>query len=134
MKQFKVSLAMLCTPLLLCAQPKGTGVQAQLMPVNTEGFYAVPLTPELSGHAQANWQDLRIHDRNGKGVPYLLQAANRVPPSSSFQPFEVIERKNDTAFTTLVLRNPSGKGTGQLYLQMANTAVERFAAVSGSDN
>lgn len=117
---------------------------AALDTVSKTGFYQVSITPELSAHVKTDFSDLRIADEKGAWVPHIIKTALPRFSQSALKEFPIISNQlNDSGKTILVLEN---KGMGlragnkelldisEIVLYIKNTAVSRYAVLSGSND
>jgi hypothetical protein len=107
--------------------------KAGLETVPQSGFYRVSLSPDWLWRLKTDLSDVRIHDEKGKAVPFLLQRQLNTQ-GKAFLNFPILHNTSDTAVSTLELDAANLPGTGRIDLVMNNTAVERFASISGSDD
>ncbi|MDB5253093.1 MAG: hypothetical protein JWP27_2262 [Flaviaesturariibacter sp.] len=114
----------------LSSQAQRHRVKADLPAVGTTGFYRIDVTPALSAEANSDLSDVRIVDEGGRQAPYVLRQA--MPSASVFHPFQVLSQVTDSSNTTVDLETVGSARIGEIFLVLANTAVERTAAVSGS--
>ncbi|HEX6915892.1 MAG TPA: hypothetical protein VF145_11660 [Chitinophagaceae bacterium] len=108
---------------------------AKLEEVKETGFYSIQVTPELSSHLNLQLADLRIIDAKGRHVPYILQSGLTRLEKEYFQPLPIIENaQKDSGSTHLVVQNNTGRDLNALTLILRNSATERMARISGSDD
>jgi hypothetical protein len=111
--------------------PQEHRVKGALPAIATTGFYQIPVTPLLSAHANLDLSDVRIVDGNGRQAPYVLLHESGMS-SMSFRSFPILGQATDTINTTVELETGRVGAVGEILLVLANTAVERTAAISGS--
>lgn len=121
-----------CQSLMLTGQE--FKVKAALDPVDMPGFYKIPVRPELTAHAKANFSDLRITDNHNKQVPFIIRQSLPAISGGSFIEFPVLQTKTDSVTTTIEISCPIVTGNDHLFLIIANNAVDRFISISGSNN
>jgi hypothetical protein len=107
--------------------------KAGLEAVPQSGFYRMPLSPDWLWRLKTDLSDVRIHNEKGEAVPFLLQQQLNTQ-GKTFLDFQILRNTSDTAVSTLELDAGNRPGTGRIDLVMNNTAVERFASISGSDD
>lgn len=106
---------------------------ASLDRVTQSGYYRIPINPELTAQAREDLADIRIEDGNRNQVPYILRMSRGLMSRQSFIEFSILNLKTDTSRTIIELDAGAATGISNLSLLMANTAVERFTSMSGSN-
>ena len=114
-------------------QAQNFNIKAGISKVPASGFYKISVNPDLSAHAKADLSHIRIVNQQNKQTPYIVQQGSPSLADNSFRKLHIISNVTDKKNTVLTLENKTS-GTDQLYLLMANTAVERYASVSGSND
>lgn len=108
---------------------------AQLNRVDSTGFYAITIGPQLSAYIKTDFADIRIIDKNKQWVPHLLQAGSPVLMDNLFTTFPILQNTvTDSGKNLLVIENTIPEGIYSLKLFLKNAAVSRTAILSGSDN
>lgn len=107
--------------------------KSKLEPVPENGFYQVALSLAFLSNVQADLSDIRIVDDQNRKVPFLLseQVFRKGTP---FIEFPILKNTTDSSYTTLVIDALEQPGTDHLFLIMGNTAVDRTAILSGSND
>jgi hypothetical protein len=108
--------------------------RAALPKVDTSGFYALGLTPDILARSQSNLADIRVFG-DGKFTPYIFGSELPKKDQKSFVVFPQVnvDSKSDTA-TVFIVENKEHLIVNQLYLKLRNTAVDRTVNLSGSDD
>ncbi|MDP4149170.1 MAG: hypothetical protein Q8938_13320 [Bacteroidota bacterium] len=103
--------------------------------VRQAGFYRITLTPELVAKCREDLSDLRIADKDGKFMPYVLRSDLPVFTAENFIDFPILsnEKLKDSS-TEIVIANRSTAGLDHLLLIIKNSSVYRTAILSGSDD
>lgn len=109
-------------------------VKAALEKVSIQGFYKIPVRPDLTAHVKTDLSDLRITDHQHKQVPFIIRHSFPIISSSSFIEFPIIKTTTDSVATTLEVACPIDKGNDHISLVIANHAVERSITISGSND
>lgn len=114
-------------------------IRATLQLVPVTGFYKIPVTPALSGYAKDDLSDVRIVTDSNVPVPYINQNEIKSTEPGSFRECPVISNTTVERHTTVVLENPlaagiTNTGISNIYLEIKNNEVERYTALSGSDD
>lgn len=133
MKRNRVGLSIL----LSCLIPVFCNAQqfewkAPLAKVATSGFYRVALQPALTANLKSDLSDVRVVDINKKNVPYIIRRNNG--GRASFVSFPILRNITDSTGTIIELDVSESAGTHQVDLVIANTAVERYTLLSGSND
>lgn len=131
-----VALVVLCVWLcVLQAAAQPFRWRASVAPVSETGFYALPVSAEVAASAGLGLYDVRITDSaTGKQVPYIVRRAGAKAVAPEFTEFPIIASNTDSQYTVIDVQNPTATGVSDIWVVLRNTAVERFAAVSGSDD
>jgi hypothetical protein len=109
--------------------------RASVAPVSESGFYALPVSADVAASAGLGLYDVRITDSaTGKQVPYIVRRAGAKALAPEFTEFPIIANNTDSQYTVIDVQNPTATGVSDIWVVLRNTAVERFAAVSGSDD
>ncbi len=109
--------------------------KAAIKEINETKFYRLDLPPKVVAKCLPGLQDIRIFDKEGKQVPYILK--NDLPAfrKENFTEFPVIktDRQKDKQ-THVIIENVSGKPVNNLLLFIKNTDAHREFSLSGSDD
>lgn len=116
-----------------CTQAQNFAWKCSLDTVPQTGFYAIPLSPQWLAVLKADIADVRIRDEKEGAVPFLLKPVQR-NRQSLFQNFPILANRTDSALTTVVLDAKDLPALNHLELVLGNTAVERRATLSGSND
>jgi hypothetical protein len=109
--------------------------EAELAPVDKEGFYNISLTPDKSQYLNSSFTNIRILDDNNKEVPYLLRADVPHMVTEVFREYSKIEKKQTkNCCTTVVLHNPDQRLSNNVRLVIKNADVTKEAMLLGSDD
>ena len=120
---------------LFSASGQGFTWQATLPQIKKEGFYAILLTPEVSGRCKEDFSDIRLFDSKGAEVPYFLRREMLKDEKVSFVSYELLEKNSQKGCCTkLILRNPAKNKINNISLMIKNSDVKKNARLSGSDD
>jgi len=110
--------------------------KADIKRIDSSGVYKVALTPEfLSKSTSKGLYDVRIADEKGKFVAYTIISNPSDKAKPVFVEFpEVKQITNNDTITYYVAENKDKVKVNQLWLRLKNTAVNRLADISGSDD
>jgi len=109
-------------------------VKANFELVPATGFYKIPVTPELTGWANGDLSDVRIASDSNKFTPYINRKESVKNNPEEFITCSILSNVTEGKYTSVVLENSLIGGTTNLSLVISNTAVQRFTALSGSDD
>lgn len=122
---------------ILPAWSQGTYLyKADIQKIDSSGVYKVELNPNfLSKSTSKSLYDIRIVDETGKFVAYTIISN----PSDKLKPVfvdfpEVKQNSNNDTVTYYIAENKNKVKISQLWLKLKNTAVNRLADISGSDD
>jgi len=132
-KRFFTLLSLLAISNYLFAQ-QTFKYSAKLPKIDTSGFYALDLTPDILAHSQNSLADIRLFG-DGKFTPYLFGGELPIKDQKSFVVFPQVNvaSKTDTV-TIFIVENKEHYIVSQLYLKLRSTAVNRTVNLSGSDD
>jgi hypothetical protein len=110
--------------------------RADIAKIDSSGVYKVELTPGfLSKSISKNLYDIRIADESGKFVAYTIVSNPSDKAKPVFVDFpEVKQNPNSDTVTYYIAENRDKIKVSQLWLKLKNTAVNRLADISGSDD
>jgi DNA-directed RNA polymerase subunit E'/Rpb7 len=98
------------------------------------GFYKIRLTPDMRARLSINLADLRIVDKNGKPVAYLLPegGSGAMPEGAQHQLLIAANTLDSSGNSIIVLKNEQQASLDHFMLVMSNTDVVRRVNLSGS--
>lgn len=112
--------------------------RAAIEPVNATGFYMLQVTPELSAWIKADLSDIRIADSNKAFVPYFTRNWGAYAGATeAVIPAGIISNTTERNFSSIIIERGGGQPTGMvsgISFVLQNAAVERYAALSGSND
>jgi hypothetical protein len=134
----KQKMRNLVTALLIVVCGAATAQQysaeAMLPSVEKDGFYRITISPEISALLTFRFANVRVTDRNGEQVPYILEEAQEIS-SAEFVPYTILEKEQRSGCcTNLVLENDKGSTINNLHLRIRNAEVTKRASLLGSDD
>ena len=133
----KASRQGICFVILCCLSFGGTAQtfnwKASLGKVDSAGFYQIPIQPATTALIKSDLSDLRLIDERGKNVPFIVQQRSAAQ-AAAFVPFPIVGNRTDSNNTMLEVDVNASAGTDYLHLVITNTAVERAASISGSND
>lgn len=109
--------------------------KGNLSAVNKNGFYAITVTPQLSGYVATDFRDLRIADEKDKFVPYIIRSTQQVFSAYNYFKLSIIKNElADSGRSVLIIQNNDARNISAIALLLRNAAVTRTATISGSDD
>ncbi len=109
--------------------------EATLPTVKVDGFYQIPLPPQLSTYAAADFSDIRIFDSAGREVPFLLEEERARYHQQEFKSYKILEKRQEPGCcTSLILENTNRQAINNISLEIKNAEVTKNATLLGSDN
>jgi len=109
--------------------------QATIPPVPTDGFYRIDISSPLNPLLNPDFSNLRIHDRAGQEVPFIIQEGVAVQHTEEFKEYDIVEKKlQKGCCTSLLLHNPDGQPINNISLSIKNAEVYKSATLLGSDD
>lgn len=117
-----------------CAVGQSFIADAPLQSVPEDGFYKIPITPDLSPYLNTAFTNIRIYDEGNEEVPYLLQE-EASHTTQEFKEYEILEKRQvDGCCTRLVLHNPQQSLLNNINLIVKNADVTKEAILLGGDD
>ena len=109
--------------------------EANLNKVEQEGYYTITLAPDLLGLTTRNQSDLRLMDDAGNEQPYIKDQEAFASLTSLFVKYTILEKmyEKDTV-SYLIFHNPEKRKINNVSFVVKNTAVQKRARLSGSDD
>lgn len=104
----------LCLPALALGAPNDYALQAIVSPPEGGAFtrdtlYRLPVPSTVLENVQAEAGDLRLYDRQGREVPYVLLTKQRPARRRAAAALQIISFQEDAATWTLLLEAPENK-------------------------
>ncbi|MGC4035250.1 MAG: hypothetical protein QM764_04755 [Chitinophagaceae bacterium] len=108
---------------------------ATLDTVKQDGFYSIPVTPQLSSYLKNDFSDIRIADEKGEWVPHIVRwPLKNVIIESLISYLPILSKEKNVATTTIIAKNIGKESITNLILGLKNSAATRTVIVSGSDD
>jgi hypothetical protein len=108
--------------------------EANITPVNKDGFYRISIRPEHSKYLTSYFANLRVTDNAGQTVPYIIET-DRDYSTFSFEEYSIESKIQEPGCcTTIVIKNTASDSINNIYLQIKNADVEKQATLLGSDD
>jgi hypothetical protein len=123
--------------LLLCgnAGAQTFNYSANLDSVQKSGFYAFSITPELSTMLKTDFRDLRIRDKTGNPVPWLVASQFPILRPDFLRTLDIVQNTTtDSGQSLLIVRNDPKDKIDGFYIRFRNAAVSRTINLSGSND
>lgn len=108
---------------------------ATLPAVPNDGFYRVQLSPAVTPYLNNTFSNARVHDPQGREVPYVFQEEQPRYSHQQFREYTIVEKTQEPkCCTSLILSNPDRRPINNISLQIRNADVSKEAILSGSDD
>ena len=130
----KLSLPVVAVLCSLFANAQQFQYRSNLDTVSSSGFYAIPITPELSSHLKTDFSDFRIVDGKGQWVPHLMRFTNSDGTEIKRINLSMSSKENLGSNTVILIENPEKHLLSEFILRIKNAAAERKASLSGSED
>jgi hypothetical protein len=133
-KIFKLLIFGLCMSLSVAGQTEGYEFRAAISHIKNSGFHDIVLTPGINAHLKTDYSDLRIINSKGKWVPHLLRLPGaKLTATGGLSERSILKNISNNDVTEIVAE--TGKSViSSLLIETTNSAVERFCALTGSDD
>ncbi|HEY8734376.1 MAG TPA: hypothetical protein VIL90_07410, partial [Puia sp.] len=107
--------------------------RADLDSVKQSGFYAFSITPELSSVLKTDFRDLRIRDKMGNPVPWLVASQIPLLRPDLLKELDIVQNSTtDSGRSLLIVRNDPKDKIDGFFIRFRNAAVSRTINLSGS--
>src|ERR1700676_3035311 len=115
----------------VCAQT--FNYRADLDSVHLPGFYTFSISPELSSMLKTDFRDLRIRDKMGNPVPWLIASNIPMLRPDLLKALDIVQNTTtDSGQSLLIVRNDPRDKIAGFYIRFRNAAVSRTINLSGS--
>lgn len=109
--------------------------QASVDSIKETGFHNILLTPEINGHLNVDFSDIRLFDEKNGEVPYLHRSERSTTYTQLFKEYTIISKEMVKGnCTRLILGNPEGTKINNISLVIKNADVQKKVKLSGSDD
>ncbi|MBI1838047.1 MAG: hypothetical protein HYR91_12355 [Flavobacteriia bacterium] len=109
--------------------------QATIENVQKSGFHKIVLDPRISAQVKSDFSDIRLFDKEGKEVPYVLNFESTNYLNNHFIEYPIIKRIiQPHVKTEIILQNTTKKSLNNLNLIIQNSDVQKEVKISGSDD
>lgn len=108
--------------------------KAPITTVQNNGEYRISLPPDVVMFTRSDFGDIRIHDNDGKEIPYLLYREEAISRSKLFYEYTIRANRIEKDKTVLILENIRKIPISNVCLIVRNSDVRKTAALSGSDD
>ncbi|MEJ0104684.1 MAG: hypothetical protein WDO19_19945 [Bacteroidota bacterium] len=92
--------------------------------VGKDGFYSIPVSPELSSYIKTDLSDIRIADEKNQWIPHIINwSLKNIDVDNVYYELPVIKKKNTKNSTIIIVNNPGKNNVSNLFLELKNTAA-----------
>jgi hypothetical protein len=134
------TIALSIAGLLLCtvavAQQNKFRYKADVGKVDSSGVYSIRLSPKFIARSTSKeFSDIRLMDESDRFVAYSVVDTSYVGSIQTFMLFSEVKQKIVSDSSAAYIADADKQGSiSQLWLTFKNTAVDRLANLSGSDD
>ena len=119
------------------AQIEGYSFKRPLNKVEKEGYYAIPLLPEVMARTKSNLSDIRLYniqESDTTEVPYLVEWMGTTIKEGAIQ-FELInDTYNEKCCSYVTLKFPKKQTINQIKLTVADPNFDKRLKIEGSND
>jgi hypothetical protein len=109
--------------------------KAAVNAVPENNYYRIYLSPHITGHLNENYTDIRLYTNKGQETPYVLVKEKPVSYKTLFREYTIVSKTiREKSGTTLIVENTARTKINNLSLLIKNTAVQKRARLSGSED
>jgi len=103
--------------------------------VKESGFYSIPVSPDISAYLKTDFSDIRIVNEKGQWIPHIINYPyNNKSHEFAYFDLPIIKKENANSQTTIIVGNNGNHDLSDLFINVKNAIVNRFASLSGSDD
>ncbi len=119
------------------AQIEGYAFKRPLKKVEKEGYYAIPLLPEITARCKSNLSDIRLYnikESDTTEIPYLMEWMGTTIKKEAI-PFELInDTYNEKCCSYVTLKFPKKQTINQIKLNVSDSNFDKSLKIEGSND
>ncbi|MBC3541746.1 hypothetical protein ACFSC6_10165 [Rufibacter sediminis] len=120
---------------LLPARAQDFAWQTQVAPATQPGYHRILLSPQITGYAQPDLEDLRLFGPKNQPVPYLVRTEVPVLYRTLFKPYQILSyERRPGGVSEVLVHNPEKRRINNISLLIGNAEVRKQVSLSGSDD
>jgi hypothetical protein len=109
--------------------------EGKIEDTDQDGFYNILLEPPITAHLRQDFGDIRLCNRSGKEIPFIIRQEKAGSFTTLFKTYEVREKTIvPNCCTVLILYNSGKNKISNISLIIKNADVKKKAQLSGSDD
>lgn len=108
--------------------------KAEVPTVENAGLYRIELSAEIIARSVQNLEDVRIIERSGTMVPFVLDLPESGSKVEREMPFDILRNEKLDHYTIVELQGYEGEIIEAIYLSVRNAWVVKDATITGSDD
>lgn len=109
--------------------------KAAVNEVPESNYYRIYLSPNITSHLNESYTAIRLYTDNGQETPYVLVKEKPVSYKTLFKEYTIVSKTiREKSGTSLIVENTARTKINNLSLLIKNTAVQKRARLSGSDD
>lgn len=108
--------------------------EAPLGKVEKDGFYEIPLPPNVNALITVDWSNLRILDGQDAEVPYIPRSERAEYSNIGWNQFRMEKDVRKGCCTVVTLFNDQKKSINNFLLEIRNASIMKAAVLRGSDD
>ncbi|MFN6945316.1 MAG: DUF3999 family protein [Cytophagaceae bacterium] len=114
---------------------QGFKKQAALPVVAEDAYYKIALPPEILGSLRYDFADIRIMDKEGSEVPYVISREYKQTGNPEFIKYEIYARNTEQrCCSELIIHNSEKKAIDRITFRIKNADTEKKLRISGSND
>jgi hypothetical protein len=108
--------------------------QASISVDGPKGFYRIKLTPKVTTGLSQDCSNVRIFDKNGKEIQYMMDEAQRIL-SSKFVAYNILSNEQTPGCcTAITFENPGDQKMNHFLIRIKNAEAHKYGTLAGSDD
>ena len=102
--------------------------------VETEEFYKIHISPEITSKLKSDFSDIRLLDSANVEIPYLLYTEKIISEKELFVEYEIVELEHlkSRNYTRIVIRNKNKSEINNIVLRIKNADVRKHLKLNAS--
>lgn len=137
MKKLFIFIFSLLISIHCFAQIEDYSFKRPLNKVEKEGYYSIPLIPEITARCKSNLDDIRLYnikENDTTEIPYLMEWMGTTIKEAAI-PFELInDTYNEKCCSYVTLKFPKKQTINQIKLNVSDYNFDKSLKIEGSNN
>lgn len=107
--------------------------EAAIPTVMADGFYKIPLSPQVLAKAKNQFNRLRIIEKSVE-IPFLIKTESAIILSNRIEDLPVVKKKDQDSLGFIILENPNAIPLSSLLMKIKRVWISKKLKISGSND